>query len=326
MNTELKNKIFEKIRNYNRIILMRHIRPDGDAVGSTMGLKALIKAAFPQKEVYIINEDFSDYLSFLGGEDADISREMYGEALGIVLDTASPERISNKKYVLCKELIKIDHHINISPYGDISWVEEERSSLCEMIADFYITFSSELTLPKEAATYIYLGMVTDSGRFRTVSTNSETLQCAAVMLGAGIDTDRLYANLYLEEYDFYKYKAFIYRNMKLTKNGVAYIYIDRKTQERFGLTTEQACNAVSFLDSIKNSIIWLAFIEYPDESIRVRLRSRFVTINQLAEKYSGGGHDRASGATVGSVKEMRALIRDADKLIKEYKETHEGWL
>ena len=97
-------------------------------------------------------------------------------------------------------------------------------------------------------------------------------------------------------------------------------------QKKFSLSHEQASACVSYMDSIKDSLIWLAFIESDDGTIRVRLRSRFVTINNLAEKYNGGGHACASGATVHSKKEMRRLIEDADKQLAQFKAENEGWL
>lgn len=135
-NFEIKKQILDKIKQYDRIIITRHFRPDGDAIGSTKGLARMLKLSFPQKEVYVLNEDSSDYLAFLGGEDEPIDDEKYADALVIVCDTATTDRISNKKYSLGKEIVKIDHHIDVKPYGDLSWVEDERSSLCEMIVDF----------------------------------------------------------------------------------------------------------------------------------------------------------------------------------------------
>ena len=108
--------------------------------------------------------------------------------------------------------------------------------------------------------------------------------------------------------------------------GVAYLYVDRAMQKKFALTSEEASASVSLMEKIRGSIIWLAFIDNPDGSIRVRLRSRFVTVSELAEKYHGGGHACASGATVYSKKEMRSLLADANALIKEYKANNEGWL
>ncbi len=328
MVKETLNAILGKIRAYDRIILFRHVRPDGDCVGATKGLQRILQLSYPEKEIILTHEDHSAYLEFLGPEDPAIPDEMYSDALGIVIDTGNMERISNQKFRLCKELIKIDHHIETTPYGDISWVEEERSSACEMIVVFYEAFRDELKMDSQAATYLYTGMVTDSGRFRYSSVSGDTMRCAGTLLDVGIDTERLYSRLYLEAYEYLKFKAYIYEHMQITENGVAYLYVDRQMQQQFGLTQESASATIGCLDSIRGCICWLAFIDSADDqgSIRVRLRSRFVTINALAEKYHGGGHACASGATVHSQAEMAALLADADALVKEYKETHEDWL
>jgi len=328
MNLEVMQKILQKIEEYDRIMIFRHVRNDGDCVGASKGLKAIIKLTWPEKEVYLIDQDTAAYLEFLGPEDEPVADEKYTDALGIVVDTASEARISNKKYTLCKELIKIDHHIPLENYGDLIWVEEERSSCCEMIAVFYEQFRDKLKIDSEAATYLYTGMVTDSGRFKYSGTNGDTLRAAATLLDVGVDIDTLYARLYLEAFEYLKFKAEIYRRMKITENGVAYIYVDKAMQEEFNLSLEQASACVGTLDSIRGCISWMVFIDTGDEkgSIRVRLRSRFVTINTIAEKYHGGGHACASGATVYSHEEMEQLLQDTDAHVKQYKETHEDWL
>ena len=328
MSREVKEQILQKIKEYDRIMIFRHVRNDGDCVGATKGLKRIIQLTWPEKEVYLIDQDTSAYLAFLGPEDEPVADELYTEALGIVLDTASEARISNKKYTLCKELIKIDHHIPLEGYGCIQWVEEERSSACEMVVDLYRTFKNELKIDSEAATYLYTGMVTDSGRFKYDGVSGDTLRNAAELLDIGVDTQTLFARLYLEAFEYLKFKAHIYDRMQITENGVAYLYIDRAMQEEFGLTLEMASATVGTLDSIRGCISWMVFIETGDEkgSIRVRLRSRFVHINSIAEKYHGGGHACASGATVYSQEEVQSLLADTDALVKEYKETHEDWL
>ena len=317
--------ILDKIKEYNKIILFRHFRPDGDAIGSTKGLQRILKLTYPEKTVLLINDDYADYLSFLGGEDEPIKDEEYADALGLVLDTGTAKRISNQKYSLCREVIKIDHHIPIESYGNYQWVEEERSSTCEMIAHFYDTFSDELKIDTEAATYIYAGMVTDSGRFRFRDVSSETMRLASVILKNDIDTDVLFANLYMKDFSEFKFEAYAHKKMKITENGVAYLFVTKKMQKKLGITKEQASASVSFMDSIKGSLIWIAFIE-GEKEIRVRLRSRFVKISDLAEQYRGGGHACAAGATVMSKTEMKELISKADALLGEYKATNEGWL
>ena len=328
MNFEVKKQILEKIKEYDRIMIFRHVRNDGDCVGATKGMKRILQLSFPEKEIYLIDSEKAEYLAFMGPEDEEIADEKYAEALGIVIDTASEARISNTKYKLCKEVIKIDHHIPLESYGCMQWVEEERSSACEMIVDFYATFKDELKIDSEAATYLYTGMVTDSGRFKYEGVSGETMRNAGLLLDVGVNTELLYARLYLEAFEYLKFKSEIYRRMEITENGVAYIYVDKAMQEEFNLSLEQASACVGTLDSIRGAICWIVFIENGDDegSIRVRLRSRFVHINPVAEKYRGGGHACASGATVYGREEMDALLRDADAVVKEYKETHEGWL
>lgn len=326
MSLEIKRQILQKIKEYNKIIISRHIRPDGDCVGGTKGLKEILTLTYPEKEVYLVNADYAEYLSFLGGEDSQFGDDFYKDALVIVLDTASIERISNPKYNLGKELIKIDHHINIKPYGDISWVEDWRSSLCEMIVDFYATFRDELKINKAAATYLYTGMVTDSGRFRFNTVTGDTMRLAGMMLDQGVEMDWLYARLKMEDYKALVFKAHALSQIKLTENGVAYIYVNKEMQEKFNLSREEASMAISFAEYIKGSLIWAAFIDNPDGTIRVRLRSRFVTCNDVGESWRGGGHECACGATLYSSDEIEKLLVQADAKLKEYKETHEGWL
>lgn len=324
MNLEVKKQILEKIKEYDKILIFRHKRPDGDCTGSTKGLQRILQLTYPEKTILLQNCDFSEYVAFLGSED-EIIPEEYKDALGIVVDTSVTERISNPNYSLCKELIKIDHHIPQGSYADIEWVEENRSSAAEMIAEFYDTFKDELKIDTHAATCIYCGMVTDSGRFEYREVNGTTMRLAGIMIDCGIDLDTLYAHLYLKDYNTLKFKAFVYKKMKQTKNGVVYILIDEKIRKKFNLTLEEASTCVGFLDSIKGSLIWLAFIE-TKENIRVRLRSRFVTVNEVAEQFGGGGHACASGATVKNRKEMQKLIDIADKHLEKYKNENEGWL
>lgn len=326
MNVEIKKKILHTIESYNTIIVSRHIRPDGDAIGSTKGLVTILRDTYPDKKIYLVNGDYSDFLAFLGGEDA-VSDDVYNGALQIVIDTGTADRISNKNFDKAEKLIKIDHHIDDRPYGDISWVEDFRSSACEMIADFCLTFKDRLQISKEAATYIYCGMVTDSGRFYHDDVTAETLRLAGELLKYGVDTQTLFANLYVEDFKALKLKSYVYDNMQITENGVAYIYMDENAQKKFNLTFDEASSVINELNLIRGSLIWLAFIDNKQKSeIRVRLRSRFLGVNELANKHHGGGHKMAAGATVYSQKEMQQLIEEADKLLKEYKQTNTGWL
>lgn len=323
---QVMRAILDKIKQYQRIIITRHKRPDGDAIGSTKGLARILQLTYPKKEIYLQTEDGSDYLAFLGPDDEPIAPELYHGALLIVIDTATADRMSNSHYTEAKEIIKIDHHIDIKPYGDLCWIEDWRSSACEMIAYFYQTFANELTIDAEAATYVFCGMVTDSGRFRYEATTGETLRLASMLLDKGVDTETLYANLYLEDFDYLKFQAYVYKMMQVTEHGVVHLYVDSAMQKKFKLTSEQASEAISFLKAIKGCIAQLAFIDMPDGTIRVRLRSRFMAINQLAEKYGGGGHAYTCGSTLHHPDEIQPMLEEADKMVADYKANNKGWL
>ena len=170
-------------------------------------------------------------------------------------------------------------------------------------------------------------MVTDSGRFKFDSVDGDTMRYAGMLLDQGIDTDTLFANLYIKDFEELKFQSYVYKKMKVTENGVAYIVVDKAMQKKFGLSGEQASACVSHLESIRGSLIWIAFIENAEKkNIRVRLRSRFVTVSEIAERYRGGGHACAAGATLLSKKEINALLAECDERLKNYKENNEGWI
>ncbi len=325
MNDSVKLRILNEIRSADRIFVMRHFHPDGDAIGSSKGLQAVLRAAFPKKDVRVVNADGSDYLAFLGSEDT-ASDEEFAEALIIVLDTATADRVSDKRFSLGRKIIKIDHHVPGEDYGDIIWTEKLRSSVSEMIADLCLSFPDVLPIPQKAAYFLYTGMVTDSGCFKFSCTTGNTLRLAAALLDQGIDTESLHARLGLEDFNYYRFQSAAYGAMKITEHGVVYLYVDKAMQKEFGLSQEQSGASVSLMEGIRGSLIWLAFIDNDDGSVRVRLRSRFVNVRELAEKYHGGGHDRASGATIYSRREMEQLIAEADALVSAYKAQHTGWL
>lgn len=324
----MNNMFFEiknKIEQYDKIVILRHIRPDGDAVGSSLGLRDILQNTYPNKEIKCFAKDFAESLNFTAKEDEE-DIEFYKDALGIVVDTATRDRISNDNVDLLKEIIKIDHHPNVDPYGNINLVEVDISATCELIVKIYNALKDEWVLSDKAAELLYMGIVTDSGRFRYSSTDGVTLRNASILLDKGINLEKLYANLYLKDYGTFKLQSEVYKKMKISNNGVAYVYIDKKMQDKYNLTSQEASLMVGALDSIKGSLIWLAFIDNPDGSIRVRLRSRFLDINDIASNYNGGGHGRASGATVYSLTEMKALVKDCDKKLKKFKEENDGWL
>lgn len=320
-NFLVMKSIFDKIKAANTIIIHRHVHPDGDALGSSYGLREILRASFPEKVVLSVGDDSVNYLKFLG-EDDKVTEADYIGSLVIVVDTANSKRISGEHYKKGKDLIKIDHHLNVEDYGTINYVREEMPSTATIITEFFNVFKKELKITEKGAMSLYLGTVTDTGRFRYSSVGGDTLRLAGSLLDYKFDTERMYANLNLKDRQSLKLTGYVLNNFKTTKNGVNYIYISKKTQKKFKITTEEATAQVNVMDSVKGSIVWILFVEF-DGIIRARLRSRFVGINELAKEFGGGGHMQASGASARNKREMMKMIKSADKIVKKFKEENE---
>ena len=319
-------EIINKIEEYDKIIIVRHKRPDGDCLGAAYGLRAILRNTYKDKEVVCLGLDKASYLEFLGKDDEPKAKEYYQDALVIVLDTANRDRVSDEFFLEGKEIIKIDHHIVCDDYANISWVEEESAAVCCMITKLWMYSDNKLIINEEAAKCLYTGIVTDSGRFRYSCEYNDVFVCANELMKLDFDLETIYANLYLKDFKDVKVSGELTRRIKFTENQVAYLYVTKKLQKKYKLNQEQASNVVGLMDSIKGCLIYIAFIDNPDGTIRVRLRSRFTTVDGLANKYHGGGHAKASGATCYSKKEMKKLVKEADEYLKAYKENNKGWL
>ncbi len=314
------NQILEKIKEYNRIIIHRHIRPDGDCIGTQHALKKAILLNFPEKEVYAVGDIIPDYLEDYGVID-EVTPDMYKGSLVIVVDTANESRICGENYKLGDFIIKIDHHDDSSDYANINYVDP-KTPACGAIMTRLLR-SWNFKFDKDIATYLYIAITTDTGRFRFRGVNEELMANAGYLISEGVEIDKVYTKLYTKEKESFKLQGYVYENFKTTESGVAYIYFSQKLMKEYNVTKDDAANLVSSLDSIKGSLIWVAFIEQDDEvEIRVRLRSRFVAINDIARNYRGGGHLQAAGATLYSKEEIDLILNELDNLHKEFKENN----
>jgi phosphoesterase RecJ-like protein len=307
--------IIETIKQFETIIIHRHVRPDPDAYGSQGGLAEILKASFPNKNVYTVGKD-EESLLFLRKMDV-IPDETYENALVIVCDTANQERICDERYRLGKKLIKIDHHPNEDPYGDILWVDTSASSVSEMIYEFYLTGKEHgLILTQEAARLIYAGIVGDTGRFLFPSTNPKTFKYASELIEYGFSFVDLYENMYRTKLNVAHLSGYVLQNFTLSPNGVAHMMIPKSILQQYGASASEASQLVSILGNIEGIKAWVFFIE-EDDQIRVRLRSKGPVVNEVAKKYRGGGHPLAAGATIYSWDEVEHVLADLEAICKE---------
>jgi phosphoesterase RecJ-like protein len=313
-----KQFILDKILEYKKIIIHMHMRPDGDCYGAGFGLKYILKESFPQKEIYIVGET-AEYVKFLGDVDV-IPDETYEGALSICVDTATKERVADQRFSKGKYVIKIDHHLPVDDYGDYQYVDVTRPATAQIILEFYLEYSNILKMNNEAARALYTGIVTDTGRFKYRSVTSDTFKAVAHLLDFGLDFTDVLSILDIKTENQMKLEGYVLQNFEKTPHGVAYIKMTPDIIAKYQVTMEEATSLVNELSCLEDCPVWMLFAEYENQIVRARLRSKGPAINLLANRFGGGGHPMACGANVGSWDDVGKLLKEADELVKNYKE------
>lgn len=305
--------ILQAVKAYNKIIIHRHNRPDGDAMGSQLGLKHLILENFPEKTVYAVGDE-PGYFGFMEGAQMDtIADSEYAGALAIILDSASRHLISDDRYGMAEKTARIDHHIFCEKIADIEVVETSFESCCGMIAEF--AYESGLRLNPLAAKSLYTGMVTDSGRFRYDGTTARTFRLASFLMEQNFDTNELFRNLYADDFSAKQLKAKFILKIQFSPKNVAYIYTTAEEFKELNTDTFTVSRAmVNTMADIRGVDIWVNFTE-TEKGVLCELRSSKYNINPIAVKYGGGGHQKASGATVADRETAMAMLQDLDDMM-----------
>lgn len=308
--------ILDTILRHNRIIIHRHSNPDGDAIGSQMGLYHWIHAHFPDKEVYRVGDPAGRY-SFIDGAVMDtIPDECYDGALAVLLDTAAPKLISDGRYTLAARTVRFDHHLFVDSFCDLECVDSSFESCCGLLTDFILQSGYPLT--PECAEPLFVGMTTDSGRFRYDSTTPRTLRLAAELLSNGLDLNRIYRSLYSENLDKLKRRAWFTDKIQMAGDRVAYIYTTAGQLDELGMEANAVSRGmVGIMNDIEGIDVWVNFTEnHSDEEhcVLCELRSSVYNINPVAVQYGGGGHQKASGATVPDRETAMKMVEDLRRL------------
>lgn len=312
----VKRQIIDTIERFDTIIIHRHVRPDPDAYGSQVGLKELIAANYPHKQVYAAGTH-EELLQYLAEQDT-VTSDDYENALVIITDTGNTERIDATDYTKGKYIIKIDHHPDVDPYGDLRWVDTTASSTSEMIALLYqegkASYGWQMT--DQAARLLFAGIVGDTGRFMFPSTTERTFAVTSELIQYDFDRSALFAGMYEVERNILHLQGYIFQHFTIDAYGCAYIKLDQATLRKFEVTPAETSQIVGALGNVKGICAWVIFIEEEDQ-IRVRLRSKRPVINELAAQYGGGGHPLAAGASVYSWEVADQLIEQLQMLCKQ---------
>lgn len=307
--------LLEKIKRYDTVIIHRHKQPDGDAIGSQVGLKLILKENFPEKNIYAVGDDPKRY-SFVEGSLMDqIEDEVYKNALAIVLDTSATHLISDDRYKTAEATARVDHHLFVETICDTEIIDNSFESCAGLLGAF--VKRTGLKLCPLGAKALFTGMVTDSGRFKYDSVNSQTFEVASFLMTQGFSTADIYTNLYADDFKMIRMRAEFVLKIKFTKNNVAYIVTPLDEFLSLGVDSFTVSRGmVNTMADIKGVSIWVNFTQ-TEEGVLAELRSSAYDINKIAVKYGGGGHLKASGATLTDLDTAYKMLEDLDALAGE---------
>ena len=305
--------VWNKIKEYDSIVIYGHVNPDGDCYGSELGLKRAILDAFPNKKVYAVGSGYPRLYSLVGELDK-VDDEVIKSSLSIVVDTSNQERIEDQRYKMGLDVIKIDHHIAQEHFGNPELLETERISCTEVIAKMLL--ENNVTISKEAALPLFLGLVTDSGRFLYQPISKETYQIAGVLVDTGIDCNALYDALYEVDEKLLRLKGFIFTNYRNTKENVAYLVLSKEDLRKLNVDYNLGASQVNSIANIKGCPAWVFFSESESGLVRVEFRSKDINVQEIASKFGGGGHHHASGCRLDALEDYKYVLEALDKAVR----------
>lgn len=307
------------LENVKKVAIAGHVRPDGDCVGSVMGVYNYIVDNYTDIEVHAYMEDYSERLSYVAGLD-NVESELkdYDFDLFIIVDTADKARIGIAGELLNKGIktLVIDHHISNEKYGDENIVEPSASSACEVVYELM----DDDKISKNTAEALYTGMVHDSGVFKYQNTSKKTMTIAGNLMDKGLEiTDIIdegfYAKTYVQNQVLGKA---LMESILLFEGKCIVSHVSKREMDFFGITHKDLDGIVEQL-RLTSGVEVAMFISQTDVyEYKVSLRSKkYVDCNEIAGYFGGGGHVRAAGCVLnGSVYDViNNLTREIEKQI-----------
>ncbi|OQB13103.1 MAG: Bifunctional oligoribonuclease and PAP phosphatase NrnA [Candidatus Omnitrophica bacterium ADurb.Bin205] len=325
MNKISQRKVSAAIRKHKSFLITTHTSPEGDALGSELGLYFLLKKM--NKRVFIVNQDpLPQELSFLPGADC---IKLYKENNKIsfdcmvALDCSHLSRAGDvyKLNSKSRPVINIDHHISNNNFGDYNWVEPHLSSASEMVYLLYKEMG--IAFDRKSALSLYVGIMTDTGSFRYSNTSELTHRAAAEFMRLGLDINMVYRDIY-ENVSFPDMQLLIkiLSGVVRAKNGkVVYVSVPAGLLKHRKVSFDLSEHILGFMRAIKDAQVAVLFKENigVKNEIRFNLRSNgSFDVNKIAQYFGGGGHKNASGCTIkGRLADIRRKV--ISRIIKSLK-------
>ena len=319
MNSEIElDNIIDIISKANKIVLLTHISPDGDAIGSSLSMYIGLKSL--KKEVDIITDDFSRCFDFLP-ELKKIKKESTKKYdLAIALDCATKQRLFDPKNAFDKAstTVNIDHHASNTYFAKYNYVEGNSPAVCKTIIKVLKRLG--ITITQEIGSCLMTGIITDTGGFRYNTVDDETFEFAAEMLSLGINI----SDIYYRTFDIKTMPQFILSSIATNrlkfygKEKIAVTYITKEDLEKVNAHVGDHEGIVNIGRNIEGVEVSIFLREEEKDLYRVSLRSNsIVDVSEVASKFGGGGHTRAAGCDIEGPLEssIRKLVRETNKYL-----------
>lgn len=312
-------EIIKLIEKHDSIVIFGHINPDGDCYGSQVALKRGLSLKYPNKKIYITGSGVKSFFDFLMPMDI-VPDEVFKHSLAILVDGNDCSRMEDQRVNDCVAFCKIDHHVDTGTFVQgPSVVDETANSTCDVLTGIFI--EGDYPVDNIVANALYLGIVTDSGRFQFVTNYAMTFDRAAFLCQNGANPKAINDILNSVNESSLVSKGFVFTHYKKSKEGTLYIIFTKEDLRKIGISANQASGLVNSLSNVKGYPVWASFAEYEDGNVRVELRSNGPAVQPIAVKIGGGGHMYAAGAALAklNITEVNQVIDMLDKAIIEWR-------
>ena len=310
-------KIIEEIKKASSIIVVGHIRPDGDCYGSQVAIKELILANFPGKEVYITGTGMPDFFKMLGKMDHP-SDEVYQKSLIFVVDLNELYRIEDEKAkALGKNYVLLDHHIRIEQFDFPHVSIEDAVSTAEIVIDMII--EQNLVVTERCANALYLGILTDSGRFQFGNDPEKIFHYCSELVKRGAKCKEIDRILSRQTLSSLETRGYVLSHLHKIDKGLIYIHLSKEEIKKLGIKPSSGSGLCHTFANVIGYPIWATFMDADTGACIIEVRSNKYDVVGTCMKYGGGGHKKAAGVTIQNYNNEihEQFVNDLLELIKE---------
>lgn len=303
------NGLLDIIESNDIITIFRHENPDCDACGSQFGLQNWIHENYPNKHVYVLGNQSCNQAEWPKNDI--VSEQTINNSLAFVVDCANAPRVDDQRFLNAKQIVKIDHHPDREPYGDSKYVDDSAAAVCQILTFFFHENKNKI-FSQKTAEYLYRGLLTDSLNYTTSNTTPQTLEAGGILASKGLDLSKISHDVFDNSVNGYQFTGYIISHTNVVQDHFAYVIIPEKDYLNYGFDASQARSFVGKLGNVKNFDIWAIFTEKTVDGTVLydgSLRAKQTQINDIAEKYHGGGHMCAAGVKNLSHENLNEIIQ-----------------